>query len=93
MLNLIPYPSIPNSSSLGNFFIVEFMIQQFLMSPFTTLPTSQYTGIFLDQLVGNFLFYERKTPISGEIPHQVRYYRRPITSRGFSKNWVFSFIT
>jgi hypothetical protein len=26
-LNLIPYPSIPNLSSLGNFFIVKFMIE------------------------------------------------------------------
>jgi hypothetical protein len=44
-LNLIPYPSIPNSSSLGNFFIVKFMIENSNFSkiaPFATLPIFQY---------------------------------------------------
>jgi len=48
-LYLIPYPKIPNSSSLGNFFFVKFSneILNFLkIAPFATLPISQYGGFF-----------------------------------------------
>jgi hypothetical protein len=44
-LYLIPYPKIPNSSSLGNFFIIKFVIENRYFSkiaPFATLPFSLY---------------------------------------------------
>jgi hypothetical protein len=57
--NDVPFPwdfpisviSVPNSSSLGNFFIVKFVIEipNFLkIVPFTTLPISQYRGFLIE---------------------------------------------
>ena len=50
-LYLIPYPKIPHLSSLENFFIVKFTIENRYFSkiaPFATLPISQYPGFLLE---------------------------------------------
>jgi hypothetical protein len=57
-LNLIPYPSIPNSSSLENFSMVKFIFGNRNFSkiaPFATLAICQYHVCNLSTIDRNFL--------------------------------------
>ncbi len=86
-VNLIPYPSIPNSSSLGNFFIVKFMIENRNFSkiaPFATLPIFHIFSFRWRNQPGNL---NLATPV-GE--YENLYRREELSSR--QKYLFFSFI-